>query len=704
MTRMNGLGMDAGWLYAGLGAAVAAVIVAMAGLVLCRLLQGRPAPLRYGLLLAALCATGLAPVAAIASRTVGWAAVQVPALVIDRPIIVTTGPVSVPRPGIGVPALPAAVESLASAAEPVRAASVRLPTWREAGAALIWAWILGAAVAMGRLVRDVVRLRRLRRSLEPCRDAGAAALLARAARAVGLRRPPRLCESAAVPVPVVVGPFDPVVVLPAGMAAGLDRDQLSAVLVHEAAHVVHGDLVVGILEHAVGAAFWWCPPVHSLNRRLADLREQICDDYVVVAHGNGLRLAEVLLELAGRWRAARRPLALGMMGAIDERPGIEGRVERLIEGTARNASMTRMNRAALAATVAFAAFAVAVVAATTIRAADEAPAAAAPPAEMAADELQALDAALAWIATQQRADGSWVLDGKPVPKPDRAAATSLAILAFLGRGHDHKAPGPYREQLAAGVNALVAFVGEDGGVQTIAPAQMYTQGLMAMALCRAYGRTKDPALQKPAQATLDFLVQAQDPRGGGWRYLPKQPGDTSVLGFVAEALANGKAAGLGVMPETWQGVSRFLDAVQGDPAGRTYGYVGPGTSPTLKPIGLLGRLRTGWKRDHPVMAEEVTLIAVAGPKTDDLYFDYHATRLMHEAADAETWAAWRAAIRTILLKRQVTDPKAGKEQGSFVAGKWGGPLLQTSLAALILAEPLQPPAIRPRGPDGEGGK
>ena len=31
----------------------------------------------------------------------------------------------------------------------------------------------------------------------------------------------------------------------------------------------------------------------------------------------------------------------------------------------------------------------------------------------------------------------------------------------------------------------------------------------AMTLCRAYGRTRDPALEAPAQATLDFIMAAQ---------------------------------------------------------------------------------------------------------------------------------------------------------------------------------------------------
>ena len=66
----------------------------------------------------------------------------------------------------------------------------------------------------------------------PCSSESAVSLLREAARSVGLTQPPRLFESAAVPVPVVIGPAKPVVVLPAGMATSLEPEKLSAVLLH----------------------------------------------------------------------------------------------------------------------------------------------------------------------------------------------------------------------------------------------------------------------------------------------------------------------------------------------------------------------------------------------------------------------------------------------------------------------------------------
>jgi len=380
----NGMLFDRSLICASCGAAVAAVIVAALALVVGRFVRGRPAPLRYGLLLAALVVLGIVPAVAAASRLGGWAALHISPSAVDRPLAT--------RPFIARPEMPRPSPSPSPSPSPVVAADddfvppeqihriektvaapLRMPTLREAASGLLWAWLGGLLFFVGMVMRDLVRLRRLRQTLVPCPSPAAVGLLDDASRSVGLTQPPRLFESAAVPVPVVIGPVKPVVVLPAGMANTLDHEKLTAVLLHEAAHVVHGDLWVGLLQHAVAAIFWWCPPVHRLNRRLAEVREEICDDYVVLAQGDGFQLAEVLVEMAAGLRGSRQRLTIGTLGAIDEKPALEGRVERLIDLTRKAAPMTRMNRLAVVAGGAFGLVALAIVLATTIHAADEVP-------------------------------------------------------------------------------------------------------------------------------------------------------------------------------------------------------------------------------------------------------------------------------------------------------------------------------------------
>ena len=61
--------------------------------------------------------------------------------------------------------------------------------------------------------------------------------------------------------------------------------------------------------------------------------------------------------------------------------------------------------------------------------------------------------------------------------------------------------------------------------------------------------TKDNRLLAPAQAAITFIMASQDPVGGGWRYNPRQPGDTSAVCWQVMALKSGLMSGLQVDQE-----------------------------------------------------------------------------------------------------------------------------------------------------------
>ncbi len=72
-----------------------------------------------------------------------------------------------------------------------------------------------------------------------------------------------------------------------------------------------------------------------------------------------------------------------------------------------------------------------------------------PSGEIAAQTEAAIELGLAFLAAQQRADGSWSLRfaaDSEVPDPPpmfraETAATGLSLLAFLGAGYDHYGGG-----------------------------------------------------------------------------------------------------------------------------------------------------------------------------------------------------------------------------------------------------------------------
>lgn len=312
------------------------------------------------------------------------------------------------------------------------------------------------------------------------------------------------------------------------------------------------------------------------------------------------------------------------------------------------------------------------------------------------DTEDAVDRALKWIASHQLPDGGWDFDLKKCPScagqcshsgglDDRCGATSMALLPFLGRGYTHR-EGPFKKQVEAGIGFLVKMALAGQGKAYAQGGNLYSQGLAGIALSECYAMSQDGRLAAPTQYVLDFITAAQDPVGGGWRYSPKQPGDTSAVGWQIMALKSGNMAYLSVNPLTIKKAVEFLDSVQGDEYGGTYGYTGPGKGPGTSAVGLLCRMYLGWKKDHQGIQEGAAIIAKRGPSTD-LYYNYYATQIMHHM-EGDMWIAWNAKMKGLLLKTQSTK---GHEAGSWYEGvdtghgaHKAGRLYCTALSTMIL--------------------
>jgi hypothetical protein len=314
------------------------------------------------------------------------------------------------------------------------------------------------------------------------------------------------------------------------------------------------------------------------------------------------------------------------------------------------------------------------------------------------DAVQAADRSLKWIAIHQMPDGGWSFDMQACPscmgkcshsgtskKDDRAGATAMALLPFLGRGFTHQ-KGPYKRQVEAGMAFLVTQARKGDGKVYEKSGSLYSQGLAGIALSECYAMTQDQRLAAPTQAVLNFIMQAQDPNGGGWRYAPRQPGDTSAVGWQIMALKSGNMAYLDVNPLTVKKAVAFLESVKGDEYGATYGYTGPGNRLGTSAVGLLCRMYLGWKKDNPGLQEGAAIIAKAGP-SKDLYYDYYATQIMHHM-QGDMWTAWDATMKTMLIDTQATeDHEAGSWYDGVDAGHGAhaaGRLYCTSLATMIL--------------------
>ncbi|MGL4593603.1 MAG: prenyltransferase/squalene oxidase repeat-containing protein [Thermoguttaceae bacterium] len=322
----------------------------------------------------------------------------------------------------------------------------------------------------------------------------------------------------------------------------------------------------------------------------------------------------------------------------------------------------------------------------------------------------AVAAGISWVSDHQLPNGSWCYTqlmnpncrGKcqdtPVDKVEKSliSATAMAMLPMLGSGITHK-EGKYRKEVKAGLDFMTkncqltpnGVIFSEKGIGS----PMYNHGLSTIVICEAAAMTRDKNLEKLAQGAVNFICYAQDPVGGGWRYSPRQPGDTSGMGWNFMALKSAQMAYLNVPSNTIRGTQHFLNNVVGADGGAKYGYLNNGADDKegmnrdirgVTAIGLLGQMYMGWKADNPALIKGTDYLANWGPDVNNLYYSYYATQVMHHVG-GEKWDVWNKKLRDALVEKQSRD---GHAKGSYYATGGlvdrSGRLGATAFATMIL--------------------
>jgi len=299
----------------------------------------------------------------------------------------------------------------------------------------------------------------------------------------------------------------------------------------------------------------------------------------------------------------------------------------------------------------------------------------------------AVSRGLRWLALQQQRDGRWSYG----PPGYDVANTALALLPFLGAGQTPTA-GPYRDQVSRGLRWLKSQQKADGDLRGGASQHpgMYAHGIASIVLCDAYALTGDESLREPARKALAFIVAAQSD-SGGWRYMPRQDADVSVVGWQLMALQSGRMAGLEVPSETLELADQYLDTVAHND-GALYSYQRQGgesrPTPTMTAEGLLCRMYLGWRKDTPGLERGVEWLAqdhLPNRRETNIYYWYYGTQVFHHYG-GEPWEKWNRRMRDILVETQVAQ---GPHAGSWnpEGDRWGsagGRIFVTSLSVCSL--------------------
>ncbi len=213
---------------------------------------------------------------------------------------------------------------------------------------LLAVWISCSFLWLLQLAASAWQLRQLAvRSVPLASGKGMQRLLGRSSRRV------RLCVSADVDRPSVVGFFRPRILIPLDLLSNVSETDLEQIVLHELEHLRRHDDWTNLLQKLSLALMPLHPVVFWLDRRLCVERELACDDGVLQATESRKSYAACLTNLAERSLFRRGlSLALGAVGTVGmwkPRSEIAKRVCRIL--TAPQASMSPLQSRVAAGTL-----------------------------------------------------------------------------------------------------------------------------------------------------------------------------------------------------------------------------------------------------------------------------------------------------------------------------------------------------------------
>jgi hypothetical protein len=310
----------------------------------------------------------------------------------------------------------------------------------------------------------------------------------------------------------------------------------------------------------------------------------------------------------------------------------------------------------------------------------------------------AVERGLAWLNRHQSLDGRWVGDrfytrcslyhrkkcqvGARLGGWD-VGMSGIALLAFYGAGY-RPDEGRYKDTVLRAQVFCAARQwgdGDFGGQGDLIGG--YTRPIATIALAEAYGTTADKEYLERTWLSASHIVRIQY-EDAGWRYrLGGQfPGDTSVTGWNAWALATARKFGIAIDPMGLEGADSLIDMFSSlvtqdeefynhDPRyffdvgrGQTFEhYTGYNareeTRPPMTAIGLICKIFMGHERSHPYCIGAANRLLKSIPEYDaqannikyttgaeyPIYYWYYGSLAMYQMG-GRFWREWSRPLLT----------------------------------------------------------
>lgn len=145
----------------------------------------------------------------------------------------------------------------------------------------------------------------------------------------------KLVESSLVKVPMMLGYFKPIILLPINLISGVDEKMIEAIIAHELAHIKRNDFMVNIFQTLLESLFYFHPAVWWISNQVREEREKCCDDLAIKACNDSLVYAKSLLHVQ---TIALNQNGLSLAFTGKNKKHLLNRVKRILNQTQQNSN------------------------------------------------------------------------------------------------------------------------------------------------------------------------------------------------------------------------------------------------------------------------------------------------------------------------------------------------------------------------------
>jgi prenyltransferase beta subunit len=268
----------------------------------------------------------------------------------------------------------------------------------------------------------------------------------------------------------------------------------------------------------------------------------------------------------------------------------------------------------------------------------------------------AVNKGLAWLASQQNADGSF---GSGAYRGN-IAVTSLAAMAFMEAGST-PTRGPYAAHIDKALEYVLDNTSPSGFVCVANAAThgpMYSHGWGTLLLAETYGMTHREDIREKLEKAVKLIVDSQN-REGGWRYQPvPNDADLSVTICQINALRAARNAGIYVPKDTVERCIEYVKRSQNNDGGFKYMLNNGGSAFPRSAAGVVALQSAGMYEGEEIdkafsyLRQFTPEPGRGGPRFSHYFYGHYYAAQAFWIRGGEDWNEWFLAIRDELLAKQ----------------------------------------------------